>query len=121
MRRPMTLGELISTLSRKDETLPVRFDFVYFQPSGEVDRYRGYYEQLALGYETKRENITVKELLAVLREAVGKTFTGYKGGDYTMDNSAPIWVARWGEAGDTYVADVRDDGWRITLVTECVP
>jgi hypothetical protein len=35
-------------------------------------------------------NVTVGDVLAAARSAVGKTFEGWKGGDYTMDASSPV-------------------------------
>lgn len=118
MRQAMTLGDLISTLKRKEPETDVGFDFVYFVPNG-IHSYRGYYDQLALGYvHAAKQEINVAKLIAILEDANGKTFTGYKGGDYTMDSRTPVWVANHNEAGGTAIVDVRDDGYRITLVTE---
>lgn len=50
--RQMTLGELIKTLKRKDQDKYITFDFVHFRPAGGVHSYRGYYEDLAIGYES---------------------------------------------------------------------
>lgn len=46
------------------------------------------------------------------------TFTGYKGGEFTMSGETPVYVANPDEAGGTAVVDVRDDGRRIVLITE---
>lgn len=113
----MNIGQLIDVLERKDPDKYVEFDFVHFTPRG-VHSYRGYYDQLAIGYE-RGGNMKVGELLTTLRDAVGKTFTGYKGGEYTMFTDTAVWVANNDESGGTAIVDVRDD-WRIVLVTQCV-
>jgi hypothetical protein len=32
----------------------------------------------------------------MLTEAIGKTYTGYKGGEYVMGKVTPVWVANYG-------------------------
>jgi hypothetical protein len=114
---PMTLGQIIDVLKRKDQTLPVLYDFVHFGPEG-IASYRGSYEQLALGYSTNR--IYVGQLLKLCEDAVGKEFQGWKGGDYIMGRDTPVWVANPGESGGTAIVDVRDGSWCIRLVTACI-
>ena len=110
----MTLGEIIDALRRKEPEQTIAFDFVYFAPKG-ITSYRGYYDQLAIGYE--QIETTVAEVLAMCNEAVGKTFTGYKGGDYVMGRETPVWVANRSESGSTAIVDIIDHGWRITIET----
>lgn len=120
MKEQMTLGELITALKRKDPERPVYFDFVHFQPKG-IHSYRGYYDQLAIGYNNEAGyNMRVSELLPLLRDALGATFQGYKGGDYVMSENTPVWVANYNEAGSTAIVDVVDQGWRILLETASV-
>lgn len=116
MRSIMTLGELISTLKRKDPEAGIAFDFVYFRPKG-LHSYRGDYSQLAIGYTNEGE-CKVGDLLKLLEDAVGNDFTGYKGGEFTMSERTSVWVANPSEAGRTAIVDVRDDGTTIRLVTE---
>lgn len=117
MKAIMTLGEIIQILSRKDPDKTVTFDFVHFRPAG-IHSYRGYYDQLAIGYG--HDDITVSGLLDLCRSAVGKTFQGYKGGDYVMSGDTPVWVANHNESGGTGIVDIQDDGWRVLLVTSAV-
>lgn len=115
-----TLGYLIERFERLDPDKSVRFDFVYFKPDPKrVHSYRGYYEQLALGYSDDGDP-TVAQVLESLRNADGNTFTGYKGGEYTMHPGTHVWVANHNESGGTAVVDVRDDGWVVTIITACV-
>jgi hypothetical protein len=62
----------------------------------------------------------VGDFLATLNDAVGKRFTGYKGGEYIMDADTPLWVANNGETGGTAVVDVRDDTSTIRLITDVI-
>lgn len=83
----MTLGRLIQILSVMDPKTVVPNGFT------SPHSYRGYYEQLAfepMGY------VSVKEMLKSAKSAVGKTFTGYKGGNFTMDLGTDIWISDYG-------------------------
>jgi hypothetical protein len=111
----MTLGNLIDILERKEPDKPVMFDFVHFRPKG-IHSFRGYYYQLAIGYTTD-EDMTVGKLLQMLKDADGKTFTGYKGGEYIMDRKTRVWVANRHESGTTGIINVRDDSWCVRLIT----
>lgn len=113
--RQMTLGELISALERKEESSPLRFDFGYFYPS-RLCSWRGAYEQLAITYESEGK-CTVGQFLNILRDAVGKTFHGYKGGDYVMDERTRVWVANYGDSGNTVPVDVNDEGACVVIHT----
>lgn len=60
--------------------------------------YRGYYEDLAF---EPAENVTVRSMLEAARSAIGQTFGGWKGGDYTMDEWTTVWLASPGDTGET--------------------
>jgi hypothetical protein len=115
----MTLGELIRALKRKDADAWLSFDFVHFRPDCSVHSYRGYYEDIAIGYESGGD-CKVGDLLAKLEAANGETFYGYKGGKYTMYDDTVVWVANHNESGGTAVVDVVEDSWRIIIKTAMV-
>lgn len=119
MFETMSLGELIAALQRKDQEAEVRLDFAYYRPSGWLHSYRGVYEQLALDYDDKTE-ITVGQLVAKLKDAIGKTFHGWKGGEYTMDEDTPVWVDKDRDASSTAIVDVETTGWCVTIRTKRV-
>lgn len=81
----MTLKELIDALARCDPDLRVPVGF------GRPCSYRGYYDELAfvIEYDT-----TVGAMLAHARSALGKTFTGYKGGSYVMHEYTDCWLVQ---------------------------
>lgn len=112
----MTLGELIATLKRKDQDRSVTFGFDYARPSG-VGSYRGYYEDLAIGYK-RCADCTVATLLLMLQDIDGKTLTGWKGGDYTMDSDTVLWMANPGESCSMAIVDVIETPYQIWLKTE---
>lgn len=58
--------------------------------------YRGDYSELAFSPAT---DVTVGEMLAAARSAIGATYQGYKGGDYRMDEFTPCYIAGVGKYG----------------------
>lgn len=112
---PMTLGRLITALKQFDPDDGLVLDFLDFVP-GSLSSYRGYYDQLAVE-PVNSGNTTVGQFLSECEAAVGKTFTGWKGGDYTMDEDTRVWVSEHGRAHSTAVVGVRQVGVRVVLDT----
>jgi len=123
----LLLGEMIAKLeamplkkeSGEDKT--VRFSFEYLFPTG-LTSWRGSYDELSLEFTSsdfndKEKPPTAEAFLKMLKEALGKTYTGYKGGDFVMGKSTPIWVANYGNSGNTGVVGLRDDGYEIIIET----
>jgi hypothetical protein len=88
------LGDLIARLEREDpeRVLPIGF--------AEPHSYRGDYADLA--FELRRD-IAIGDMLAAARAALGATFQGYKGGDYTMGEQTDCWIASYGESSDNKI------------------
>ncbi len=94
----LTLGELILKLEAVEvNNLPVFFDVGKIRPTG-IDSWRGSYCELALEYDDMSEPLVLKELLKLLNNTIGKTLTGYKGGNYLMGKTTPVWVANYGDS-----------------------
>lgn len=72
----MNLAEIIELL----ETFPK--DKIAEVGIGRPISWRGDYSQLAF---IEAEGITVEEMINNARSAIGETFEGWKGGDFTMD------------------------------------
>ena len=47
-------------------------------------------------YDTGMENPTAQQLIDLLKNINGKIVIGYKGGDFTMGKTTPVWVAKYG-------------------------
>lgn len=107
-RTQMTLGQVIK---RCQELKPG----TCIHKLGTLDSYRGYYRDLAFDPITRRR--PVKDVLKECRDAMGRTFKGYKGGDYMMGEATPVWVASYGIAGERLLA-INDDGSIETAVEE---
>jgi hypothetical protein len=115
----LTLGQLIQKFELvKDKTADVYFDFENFKPTG-ISSWRGSYNELALEFDGNKI-YNVKNFITLLKSAIGKKFTGYKGGKYIMSLDTPVWVANYGNSGNTGVIDVLDlDYLAIILTTYC--
>lgn len=88
----MMLYELIATLEKEDPEKVIHFGF--HNPHS----YRGYYEDLAF---EPCKNIEIKHMLRDAKFALGHTFTGWKGGEFKMDQYSNCWLANVGESGET--------------------
>lgn len=130
----LTLGELILKLEGiENKDLPVVFDIKPYRPVN-IDSWRGSYDELALKYAgNESEAFTVTELLGLLKSVIGRTLTGYKGGDYLMGKTTPVWVANYGkcegfrqdlkdykDTTNTAVVDVLEEEDKIIIKTEAL-
>jgi hypothetical protein len=91
MSDSITLGELINFLEKVEPTTVAKIGL------GTPHSHRGYYHHLAF---EPQENITVGEMLENCRNANGSTYTGWKGGEYTMDEDTECHIAYRGRTGD---------------------
>jgi hypothetical protein len=85
------LGELIAFLEARDPAIVVPMGF------HEPHSYRGDY--FCLAFEPL-PNTTVGAMLACAREALGKTYQGYKGGDYVMKEYTNVYLSEYGTTGE---------------------
>ena len=60
---------------------------------------------------------TVAFLLEDAEAANGKTFEGYKGGDYTMDIATAVWADEWGESEGRMLLGARVSDGEVVLQT----
>jgi len=94
----LTLGEMMLKLEAvQSKGLPVVFDIQDYHPIG-IGSWRGSYNELALEYESGGATLTARGVIALLRGVVGRTLEGYKGGNYLMGKTTPIWVANYGDS-----------------------
>lgn len=100
--RHLSLGELIAALEKvedKDRVVPIGFH----RPHS----YRGYYRDLA--FEVTENSPTVRDMLDAARSALGKTFQGWKGGDFAMGEHTDVWlVEEQGDCGESLGAVLLD-------------
>lgn len=142
MEEQLTLGQLIDKIEELGTTnnVPVldgddivepkcvQFDFGTAIPTS-LHSWRGVYSQLALGYEltgydnheTHLKEISADDLLKELKSAVGKSFEGWKGGNYRMNRDTPVWVSNQGNGSDTRIVDVIDKEYKLVIITKYDP
>ncbi len=114
----LNLGELIDLLSCEDQSNSLSFDFGGTVPTV-VSSYRGYYRDLAICFsDWPAEWPTVGSFLEVLKKAVGQTFHGYKGGDFTMGRSSRVWIANYGNTSGTVIVGLCDSSCGTVIKTQ---
>lgn len=121
----MTLGKAIDALSKMPGDLPVVIasDFPHYSgmAPGRLISYRGYYSDLAIApRDEDNGGVTVANFLADLRAANGKTFTGYKGGDFTMDDGTVLWVSSYGTSSALAVMSFTRVDDAVAIVTKII-
>lgn len=128
----LTLGELLALLKNiptksGDEAVTVEFDFGTAYPDG-LSSWRGSYSELAINYalcgyddwqgkDSQFNHTDLADFVKMLEEAVGRTYEGWKGGDYVMSLDTPIWVANNGNAGNTGVVGVLNKDYVVIIQT----
>lgn len=116
LRKIIDKLEVIKEKNKDKEDFWVRFDFGSLVPTT-LHSWRGVYAELAIGYGDPKGWPKIGDVIDVFKGAIGTTYTGYKGGDFTMNESTPVWVANYGDVGNTAIVDVKDDGYQAILVT----
>ena len=117
----ITLGELIAKLEQQDQSASLAVQFRGMLCAlDDISSYRGYYSDLCLEPGDDRFG-TVATALADLRESVGRTFTGYKGGEYKMTNRTIVWVDYYGACSGVGVTGVQVNSEGVVVITsaEC--
>lgn len=96
----MTLGNLIKELEKHQEDKMIK-------NAVNLHSYRGYYCDLAI--QPAEGERLVRDLIKDLKESLGNTFTGYKGGDFYMNEHTPMWLANYGNTGLKIVGIIEGD------------
>jgi len=93
----MNLGQLIDGLrgvKDRDRKVPKGF--------AKAHSWRGVYAELAF---EPANDVTISSMLAEAEGAVGRTFEGWKGGDFTMNRDTEIHISIEGESYD-YLGEI---------------
>lgn len=86
----LTLGTAINRLSLEVDDFPDKIVEIGWDGAFS---YRGDYSELALNPAPK---VKVADMLRVLQDALGKTFQGWKGGEYTMTEYTEVYLCEEG-------------------------
>lgn len=99
----LNVGELILLLENVDEGKTIGFVDGSFPK--EFGSYRGSYSELGIEYDEGTPLLpeTVGLFLLRLKDMIGKTIYGYKGGEYTVTEKTTVHKANYGECGDIVV------------------
>lgn len=99
-----TLKDLITWLEQQDPDLIVKDGF------GSPHSDRGSYEELAF---KPLPEARIGDMLKYAKGAVGATFTGWKGGEFTMDLHTPVYIGEYGDCGDA-ITPIHFKYWLLT-------
>lgn len=83
---------------------------------GEEMSYRGYYCDLA--FEPSDKPKTVEEFATQVGNALGRTYEGYKGGDFRMEDKTPLWISEYSMCNNIAIMDVKFLGGKVVLITK---
>lgn len=100
---PYTLGSMIEELKMMAPDTKIKL--------GNPHSYRGYSESLAF----EEVDNTVGELLKTCEACVGKSFEGFKGGDYVMGINTTIYVSACGEVSNDRLFLIHSEGTYSTI------
>lgn len=77
-----------------------------------IDSWRGSYCELSFQYScfVAQTMPSVDNIIDMLEGAVGKTYDGYKGGDFTMHENSEVWLDNYGDCSGRYVKGFDQDG-----------
>ena len=113
----VTLGEMIDQLGKaKPSALVYCADPGREAYLGKVSSYRGYYSDLA--FDPVQEQRTVADVLAECIAARGKTFEGYKGGEFVMEADTPLWISEYSMASGQAIIAIEDRGDAVFVITK---
>jgi hypothetical protein len=94
----MNISDIITELHRFDGSTFVTMKYNHVEGNwGDLDSYRGYYSELSV--DSGDEVADVSYVIKTLSEAIGRTFNGYKGGNYKMSGGTELYWAEYGCLG----------------------
>lgn len=125
-KNQLTLGQLIELIEhenlkyttydeKSEKPKSINFDFGNMRPGG-LTSWRGSYEELAICYQDDGHPTAV-DFLKELKNANGKTFQGWKGGDFKMDLDTPLWIANSGYSSNSVPIGIHVGEYSITILT----
>lgn len=95
---------LIEWLKSQDQDLIVKDGF------GSPHSDRGAYEELAFD---PAPEASIGEMLKHAKSAVGKSFQGWKGGDFEMNEHTPVYIGEYGDCGEG-ITNIHFKYWLLT-------
>lgn len=112
----LTVIQLINEIKKLKRDTAIRYDFGYFSPVG-FHSYRGFYEDVAIGFEYRQDNLMAMDFLKQLKNMLGKEIHGWKGGTYIVEPDSYLWVSKdASEANGTVITGVTDLGYGYAIL-----
>ncbi len=75
------------------------------QYPSDTNSYRGYYDELAIALSKDRAT-TLVMFIRNMKNSIGHSYSGYKGGDYVMNEDTFVWIANYGYSSQLAVTDL---------------
>jgi hypothetical protein len=123
-RTQLTIGELINLIGESDLIMDdgshktIEFDFISSVPN-KLHSWRGSYDEAAISVENQGVLVVnAADFLQYIKQCIGKTFEGWKGGEYVFYEDTPLWISRIGYSDYTVPVGVFDDGYSIIILTD---
>jgi hypothetical protein len=94
-----------------------------------ANQYMGEYTVYKQIRTTLPDKPKVSDVVELLKRVQGKTFTGYKSGDFTMGKTTPLWIANYGHSDgfktndkfyEQAVIDVLEANDAVSILTELI-
>ena len=105
----MTLDDLIDALRALNPSARVSYGF------GAPMSYRGDYASVAFA---PLADALVSDMLSHAESAKGRTFDGYKGGEYLMSGDEDCYIAEYGESGAPQINEALMHYWQMEAQRE---
>lgn len=111
----MDLGELCDTIRNAPKGTIVMTDTG--ESVSNPHSYRGYYEQASIEPDSTGTSYT-EHFSDQLDAFIDNIAEGWKGGDFYMDSSTPVWVSYEGSCSGRALVGIEMDGDVMVLMTE---
>lgn len=115
-----TIAEVLAALKTADPRVHVCFAFGGAVPTT-ISSWRGIYADPAIGWASSRDvpNPTVVDLISQIEMAIdGRTYGGYKGGNYRYTPASQLHVDNYGQCTNTEIDRIQVEEWAVTIHTQ---
>lgn len=113
---PLHLEDLIEKLAKCNPDNEVYFDYEN-RPVSHLISWRGVYAELSLDSNHDGKAVKTGELLENCRTAIGKEFTGYKGGEFVMSEHSLVYADEYSTASGFATCDVVEKDGKTIIET----
>lgn len=115
----LMLGELLILLEQvSNKKLPVKFSSG--KKPTKLSSWRGSYREIAFQYDDSADSPcpSVEDIINQIKNSIGSKFEGYKGGEFLMGKTTPVWVSQWGQSSREAPVSVSCTDEMVTIETK---